>query len=231
MPEWILAGLAAIFVLNSPACLLFLLGIVLLVIYEVDKENGDWAAGILFVTALAFAKWSDFNVFALIWAHPFYSLLGFVAYLLFGTFVYTPFIKWPLYVIDRLHDHIDLKNRFLLEHNIYDNAVPLELRGEYVKFLGRNGVDLKNLEPKIARHWRHFVRWSTLWPFSGFWTLLRDPINKLCRVAYEYLRAGMDRRARRIFAGQYSDLETTNATTPAPTPPTPVAEVAAPKGK
>lgn len=185
---------------------LFLLTILLLVVYEVEQEQGYFAGVVLLLTALLFAKFGDFNIFLFVATHPVYSLLGLLAYMTLGAFVYAPFIKWPLYVSDRLHQLREHKLKFLQDRGLNSREIPEEIKKDWTYWITNRGFSPDNLEPRIDNHRKDFFRWATFWPFSGLWTLLRDPITRFCRFAFNYLRERMDNLSRNMFKDEYRDI-------------------------
>jgi hypothetical protein len=60
--------------------------------------------------------------------------------------------------------------------------------------------------PHPKNHKARIMRWMGHWPWSLFWTLLNDPIRRICKVLYKRMTIILVSIGQRQFAGVEDDF-------------------------
>jgi hypothetical protein len=185
----------------------FIIAFALLELYLVEQEHGWWSlgAGVAFLVAI---QWqSDLGIFAWIAAHPTSFLVGLLVYFVVGSI--WGVTKWFFYVKDSVLKYKEVRRDFLSHHTrmkkaTLDTLVPEEYKLEWDNYCFKT-------PPKASDNKSKIVMWMGYWPWSLFWTMLRDPfkwmynrlagrLEKISEAAYK--AAGFD---------EDSDLEAAKA--------------------
>jgi hypothetical protein len=68
---------------------------------------------------------------------------------------------------------------------------------------GRRKLDVR---PLVAQHKVHVLRWMSYWPWSLFWTVLKDPVRKAFLTIYYNIAEHLQAISDRAFKGIDADL-------------------------
>jgi hypothetical protein len=174
------------------------------IIAALEYENGKAATVVAVIFALAMTLFSDFkpiewltlNWKSLIWYAAAYVGIG----ILWGV------IKWRFYVMNRVDRYDDLKAKFLDDNNIKEKNIPDEYKKQWAAHC-RNEFGYGFRIPMQVSHYKStIIMWMSYWPFSGFWTLLNDPVKRIFRFCYRHMAGGLQKISDHAFADAKADF-------------------------
>lgn len=202
--------LNTVFLVGSFWFWLVLVGTFSLMIFLTECERGFWAFVVMLLTLAGLQAFTDANLLRLVWDHPIYLVVGVAAYFILGT-VWSV-VKWWLWCNDQRHKYDELKLEFLHRHGVKGvTVVPENLRELWRKELDSRAnryYEQKNLvkKPEVLENKSRILNWMTYWPCSLVFTALNDPIRKLFRHIYYWLRSVYQSIADRAWHGVDNDF-------------------------
>lgn len=168
----------------------------------VENKLGGWAiATVIFYLALlhffSSRGWTPINVLEYAQAHWGEVFMGVVSYFVIGTI--WSILKWWSYVKG--------------ERRRYDEAISAqekklgkpvsEWNEEELKnlFVYRYGADNIEIRPKVDSHKEDVFLWIGFWPFSATWTIIDDPVRRICKAIYDLIGKSLQRISDNAWKG------------------------------
>ena len=190
---------------------LLLVAFIAMTILE-EYERGFWAFLVMLLTLASLQAFTNANLLALLWHHPVYLLVGVAAYFIMGTF--WSVLKWWLWCGDQRHKYDEIKLSFLARNNASKaTVVPEELRVKWrqeIDTYHSRFYETRNLvkKPEVLENKTRILNWMSYWPCSLVFTALNDPVRKLFRHIYFWLRSVYQGIADRSWHGVSEDFKT-----------------------
>ncbi len=179
------------------------------------------AAGFLFVVTTSAVLFLGNNEWsAWIMAHPL-ALLGWaVGYLGIGA-VYGV-VKWWRFVVFRAKAYRREQTRWLriergrvrgdlrvmIEAALETGRLSPQLQREWRDYLSQEfRLRTRILQPLAPGHKEQIVCWVAYWPWSGFWTLMNDPIRRLFDRIYDSVAGFLGEISDQVYKGINEELQ------------------------
>ena len=181
------------------------------ILFFVCTEN-EWGgrASLLVITVLCVLNWVfHIPVFQYIYHNPLLTTLWVIGYFAIGTG--WSVIKWWRYVKRQLEKYYDSKREFIKSNNIkgvgVKDLLPEEFKKKWTEQVQRTYGKYKiELNPQISEHKMSIYIWIAYWPFSMIWTVINDPVRRICRFIYEEIRDLLQSISDRIWRDAKQDL-------------------------
>lgn len=190
--------------------LLGAISIALIFLLEYDK----WGKSlfVLAITLVLLALYGDFNLLALILHEPIKTGLLVLAYGAVGAL--WSVVKWYFFLMNRKDKYKVLRTQFLESLDLASgDAIPEEEKENFQKVLqsSYNHDDSGSLEKRpFAKHHKNKISvWIAYWPWSAFWTLLRDPLKRISQFLFDCFHDLYETMSRRIYKDVANDLPDT----------------------
>lgn len=199
--------LETMFAIGSiPFCILLAVEMILLLAW-IEHECPGWATfSILFVLGLL--QLSGHEIFQYMAANPLTILIGAAAY--FGAGTFWAVCRWYFYVKHELEKYMEFKRKWLDDHDVDGNEIPEALKTKFKECISRwnhDGYTVNfELRPRVGTHKARIYLWIAYWPWSLLWTIINDPVRKVCREIYDSIRGFLQRISDRVWAGVNNDL-------------------------
>lgn len=195
-----------IFVVGSLWFFLLLLAESIALITLVERGRGTIATVTFIATLFALQYLGDVNILDYVIHHPRNVVLGALGYFAVGTG--WSIAKWWFYVRDQRGLYDELRSAFLRVHGLErerQSAIPEELQALWGECLSvAQSCGKLDVRPLVAEHKAHVLRWMSYWPWSLFWTVLKDPVRKAFLSIYyniaEYLQEISDKAFEEVEA-------------------------------
>lgn len=168
------------------------------VFWAISYRRGGWALLSVLLVLLALQFFGNVPVFTWMWNNP--GKTGTFAALFFPVGVAWAIAKWWLFVRDNLFRYNEILEEFLATHKRKGfpedpNQFTLEQKVAWKDYFDRHSYQDDTYEyvrvefdPKINEHKLDIMTWLMFWPWSFLWTLLNDPIRKLCKHLYYWMK-------------------------------------------
>jgi hypothetical protein len=195
-----------IFIVGSFWFWVLLLAESIVLIILLEWGRGTIATLTFLATLFALQFLGDVKILGYVVEHPWTIALGAIGYFAVGTC--WSVVKWWFYVREQRTLYDELRSAFLRVHGFErQSAMPEELQSTWRECLAaaesRRKLDVR---PLVARHKAHVVRWMSYWPWSLFWTVLKDPVRKAFLSTYYHLAEYLQEVSDRAFKGLDADL-------------------------
>lgn len=168
---------------------------------------GGWATLCVIVTLLALNYGCGVPVFAFLWANPVMFLLGIVGYFVCGTG--WAVAKWWFFVREQYYRYRELKKAFIKDNHLsitIDQPIPDELKEKWRDYCYRSHR-LIEINPQVSDHKMSIYIWIAYFPFSAAWTLINDPVRKICRHIYHSISGILQQISDSVFANTKQDFK------------------------
>ncbi len=173
-----------------------------------EFEKGGWATISVLGTLALLNFCGDVPVLSYIWNHPITILLGVLGYFALGTG--WAVVKWWFYVKDQLWHYNELKGEFIkenkLEIKVNQAIVGVEMQNKWADYLRWHDRSI-DIHPQINKHKMAVYIWIAYFPFSLIWTLINDPVRKICRRIYHAIADTLQAMSDSIWSGTKGDFE------------------------
>ena len=195
-----------IFIVGSVWFWLLLLAESVALIVLLEWGRGPLATLTFAATLVALQFLGDANILGYAVHHPWPIVLGALGYFAVGTC--WSIAKWWFYVREQRGFYDELRSAFLRVNGLErQSAVPEALQPKWKECLaiaeGRGKLDV---HPLVAHHKAHVLRWMSYWPWSLFWTILKDPVRKAFLSIYYHISEYLQEISDKAFKGVEADL-------------------------
>ena len=155
----------------------------------VENKLGGWAiATVIFYLAMihffSSRGWTPVNILEYAQAHWGEVFLGIASYFVVGTL--WSILKWWSFVKGerRKYDEAVLKREQELGRPMAQWTE--EELTDLFKY--RYGTESIEIRPKVDSHKEDIFLWIGFWPFSATWTIIDDPVRRICKAIYDLIR-------------------------------------------
>jgi len=185
------------------------------IFWAVEEKSGVWAT-VAFVLAFFLLEWKSeiYKPLSYLRENPWNVFYFSLKYFAIGTAWCV--CKWWFYVNGRLHDYEEFKREWLGSRRdkgvveIEGNKIPGTLKSAWKDALMNNRIydDGERLgeTPQVSRHKDEILSWMSFWPWSMFWTIVKDFIKKIFTSIYYQIRNWMQWISNKIFSKIQDDL-------------------------
>ena len=180
---------------------------ILVVLILLEWDRGTVATLTFVATLLLLQFLGDVNIFGYVVENPTTVIVGAVAYFALGTG--WAIARWWFYVREQRAWYDELRSAFLRFHHLEaDSAMPEELQQQWQNCVGlaKRGHRQLSVRPLAARHKSDILRWMSYWPWSCFWTVLKDPVRETFLAIYQQIAEYLQQISDRAFKGVEADL-------------------------
>lgn len=182
--------------------LLIVANIVLLFTIEYHRSFLATFTTAIFLAILHF--WGGISVFSYLLQHPMQALVCFIGYFVTGSL--WAIAKWWFHITSERRRYNERKQEFCERNGLaYENPIPAGHREKWLVEVNRHGSSIE-MVPKAHNHKAEIYLWITWWPWSMVWTLINDPVRRLCRFIYFKLAGTFNEMSKRVFTGTENDL-------------------------
>ncbi len=115
-------------------------------------------------------------------------------------------VKWWLYVTRQREKYEEVKTDFLQSKAAPGAKIPDKAREKWAEMVRARTAYGFEFRPRAREHKADILFWMTYWPWSGFWTLLNDPIRRLFRAIYHRITGILQRISDHAFKGTENDI-------------------------
>lgn len=156
--------------------------------FLVELEWFGWATVILIATVVGVQTLQVFDILHYVADNILTSTLYAAGYIVVG--VVWSFVKWFSYLMRYRDKFRELKQSFLVKHNVNDNVMPAEHKEAFENYMRNQWQKpeysgLKHgLKPVAAENKAKITAWMAFWPCSLISTLLNDPVRRLFRFLF-----------------------------------------------
>lgn len=179
----------------------------------IENEKPGWATftAVLFFGALA--TMGDFNIVTIFKEDWVSGLIVVAGYLIAG--IIWSFVKWWRYLTRRKETVQELTAEFLKNRQLDSSKrVPEKLNGDWKSYMRHHTpLDFRSartediwVQPRAADNKVTIVTWMGFWPWSVPWTLVRDPVWRALKFAFEALKGSYDRLAYMVWGNLEAEL-------------------------
>lgn len=224
-----------IYALFTCGGVLFWILLGLLLFIEIVCIENDHKAGAT-ISPLAFVGlvwlFGDFHLIDFAKANWLYILIGTGVYFIAG--LLWCIIKWEFFVSKKRRQFAEFKERWMSDNGCSgQEVIPDNIKSQWVvAVLNRYDYDNFNREynrkgevypperimslvvPRAAAHKSDIMFWLSHWPFSMFWTLVRDFLYEVWEFVYNKTVNILSWRAQRQFRGVEKDFMIAPASLP-----------------
>jgi hypothetical protein len=165
-------------------------------VYMVEQKI---TGGAIFMVALyvgvvhfAFCKgWTPVDIVGWVKAHALDVALGAVVYFMIGTV--WAFIKWWSFVKRERRRYDEVFNDFIKNHADLKDVPLAKWSDDMVRqfnYCLTSKVSYDNqirVKPQVENFKEEIFLWIGFWPFSAFWTIIDDPIRRICSGIYNLI--------------------------------------------
>lgn len=132
------------------------------------------------------------------------------------------FIKWWVFVTDRLDKYEDVKLEWLANKGVEGKTVPPALREQWMAYLADNTdfahwhpryapaederTVILTVKPSAARHKWRITNWMAYWPWSLIWTFFADIVKRVFSRLQRYCARMMDAISAWVFKNTDEDF-------------------------
>lgn len=187
------------------ALLLLVLGWVVITTITVEvKRLGlsitSLAAFLLTVWFMTAKGWTDIPVFEFVKANALNFCIGLALYLVIG--LCWAVIRWAMFVKAerRKYDEVFAKHK-----SMYGGCATDWTAEQFSSFRSefKYSYDADHIEfrPKIENFKEEFFLWMFFWPFSLLWTMIDDPVRRLCRAIYDMIGSRLQAISDSVWRG------------------------------
>lgn len=165
-----------------------------LIVYLVEQKI---TLGAIFMVAMYvglvhffFCKgWTPIDIIGGVKAHAIEAVIGAVAYFIIGTV--WAFIKWWSFVKGERRRYDEVFCKFVRDHDIIDpiskwNDDQLRALERAISDAGSYDNRIR-VRPQVSDFKEDIFLWIGFWPFSAFWTIIDDPIRRICTAIYNLI--------------------------------------------
>lgn len=151
-----------------------------LLILILSEHDGEGWALIILAVLVGAVTLANPPIQNLIQTNPFFLIIAFFLYVIMG--VVWSFIKWYFFLLN-VRDAMKTDPDY--QRNVHGTGITV--RGRFV-YLPVKAHDYK------AR----VIGWMMYWPWSAFWTMIDDPIRRICNRLYVACQTQFQRMADSI---------------------------------
>jgi len=184
--------LVAIMELGVSFWLLSLIGFIALVaLVETKSSIGAMFTVVAYLLTLnwfASKGWTTVDVFSFVKDNVLWAALGVLSYFVIGTL--WSVLKWWSYVKGERRKYDEMVEKY--EKKIYNRPMKEWDDTQLASFK----QDIRNryspserveLHPQVREHKEDIFLWISFWVFSAFWTIIDDPIRRICKGIYNLI--------------------------------------------
>jgi hypothetical protein len=135
--------------------------------------------------------WTPVNIVGYVKTHPSDIAVGAIVYFLIGTI--WSFIKWWSFVKHERRRYDEVFNSFIEDHADLKD-VPQSKWSEDAKRQLASAIASKSsydnqirVRPQVENFKEEILLWIGFWPFSAAWTIIDDPIRRICTGIYNVI--------------------------------------------
>lgn len=140
-------------------------------------------------------------------------VLVIASYLLMG--VLWGFVKWWLFVTQKLTNYEDVKIQWLEERDIKGKTVPDNFKTQWENYLlktsqftgYKNGKQVLKIQPVASEYKLKIVNWMAYWPWSLIWTLFSDVIKRIFIRIQRWCSQLMNGISNWVFRNIHKDFQ------------------------
>jgi hypothetical protein len=176
----------------------------ILLLCWIEWEYSGLATLSVLVTAAIMQFACHVDMIGYVQANPQIVLYGLLGYFLTGT-VWS-IMKWWFFVKGERRRYNEFKAEFLYDNGIKDGILPDNLKPQFLHDLPTYGSDKIEIRPQVGNHKARIYLWIAYWPWSMLWTIVNDPIRRICREIYEQIKSNLQKISDSVWAGTEQDF-------------------------
>jgi hypothetical protein len=157
----------------------------------VENKLGGWAIAtvILYLALIHFFStrgWTPVNILEYAQAHWGEVFVGIASYFVVGTA--WSILKWWSFVRGerRKYDEVLSAKTESLGRPM-SQWTDQEKKEFNDSFSYRYGEERVEIHPMVAKHKEDVFLWIGFWPFSATWTIIDDPVRRICKAIYDMI--------------------------------------------
>lgn len=180
----------------------------ILLLCWIEWEYSGLATISIILTGLIMQFGCNVNIAAYIQEHPLSVAYGILGYFFVGTI--WSVIKWWFYVRGERRKYDEFKHNWLESHDIEGTSIPDDKKESFLHDLPTYGSDEIDIRPQVGCHKARIYLWIAYFPWSMLWTVVNDPIRRICREIYAHIKATLQKISDHAWAGTEQDLVSKN---------------------
>jgi len=167
-----------------------------LIVYMVERKI---TGGAVFMVAVYvgliqfffYKGWTPVDIIGCVKEHALDVVIGAIIYFMIGTA--WAFIKWWSFVKRERRRYNEVFNRFIKDHAELKGVSMANWPEDMIRQLNHNVSseysydDQIRVRPKVENFKEEIFLWIGFWPFSAFWTVIDDPIRRICAGIYNLI--------------------------------------------
>jgi hypothetical protein len=153
---------------------------------ELLDNNYPGSATILaIVTVAVLAFFGGVNPLNWIQQHPGESVIAVVGYFVVG--VAWSLVKWYFFLLNLRRCLVEIRNKHpdLTRQDVIEQQHCWALQGEW--------------PPQVSKNKSRVIGWMALWPASMLWTMINDPVRRICEGIYNLAGSLFQIISNRVF--------------------------------
>lgn len=176
----------------------------ILLLCWIEWEYSGLATLSVLITAIIMQFGCHVDIIGYVQTSPIVVLYFALGY--FATGTVWSVIKWWFFVRGERRKYDEYKETWLKNQGIEGNSIPDNLKGSFLSSIPSYGSDKIEIRPQVGWHKARIFLWIAYWPWSCLWTVINDPVRRICREIYSSIKATLQKISDHVWAGTEQDF-------------------------